>query len=167
MECGLSEDFQMCSWGSHSIPMKEIYRANHNKWYSAVSQCIAVDSSQNMTRTEIGQGTFWSQECIQLLFMHNGYQRHLVFALCTHTHYIYIFCITARVNTKLKWLLGYLKHEYFSPHLCFYLFLILVAVSCIFSVFPYLLCLSFNCNLHHFKSCGVCYNLKCILWSVY
>jgi hypothetical protein len=37
--------------------MKEIYQANHNKWYSAVSQCTAVGSSQNMTRKENGQGT--------------------------------------------------------------------------------------------------------------
>jgi len=52
------EHFQRCSWSSL---MKEIFQANHNKWYSAVSQCIAVDSSQKMTGKENGQGILWSQ----------------------------------------------------------------------------------------------------------
>ena len=52
-----TEHFQRCSWWSSSTPMKEIYQANHNKCYSAVSQCISVGSSQNMTEKENGQGT--------------------------------------------------------------------------------------------------------------
>lgn len=93
--CGLwtveTEHFQRCRWWSNSTVMKDISESNHNKWYSAVSQCIAVGNAKTWQENKLdkalcGHGSRSTCYILNIRDIYSVCSVHAQMPVPSHTH---------------------------------------------------------------------------------